>query len=369
MIHPVAFLHGRPGPHPTHAKYAQAVHADFHFVDFLLRWHDRPAPRLKRYLSWVACAVAFPRRRDYSVFLTEGPHFPPIVMKKLGLLRSDQKTVALMDNETFYFLKEGRYPPATAKGLKLALKQFDALLCIGEMETDLARDVLGPGCPPLYTVFNGIPGERQGVLRELRPRLEGTEIVFIGNGPDGWRVWYKGLDVVLDSLRLSLVSNDRLRLSVIGEWDPRTIQDLLSRAGLAGNPGVRFLGATKNVHEFLKQGSLYLHCGRGDAWAISVMEAMCGGLVPLVSEWTGAKEVVAQVSPELIVPLDPAVIAERILWYFGLGIEERQRLSLRCREVASAYTEERAVRHFVETFDRMLHELTATAPAYQPAQS
>src|SRR5688500_10597688 len=36
----IAFVHGRPGPHPTHTALAKAINAEFMFVDRILRYHD-----------------------------------------------------------------------------------------------------------------------------------------------------------------------------------------------------------------------------------------------------------------------------------------------------------------------------------------
>ena len=47
-----------------------------------------------------------------------------------------------------------------------------------------------------------------------------------------------------------------------------------------------------------------------------------------------------------MVPLDAGIAAERIRWYSVSASRERQVLSQRSREVASFYTEERAIKVF-----------------------
>jgi glycosyltransferase involved in cell wall biosynthesis len=355
--HATAFIHGRPEPHPTHAKYARSVRADFVPVDFLLRWHDRPAPRWRRYLSSLLCSAFFPGRRRYSVFLAEGPQFVPVIMKRLRLLGPRQKIIALLANETLFFLKEGRYSASTARLLIGALRTYDALICIGEMEAQLARLILGSGCPRIYTTFNGPPAERQRLLSRLRPALTSHEILFIGHGPDDWRAWYKGIDLMLEAFRISWQRDRRLRLTVAGNWSSNVARALRSGAGFTDESIVRFTGPSADLAAHLSRAALYLHCGRGDAWAISVLEAMCAGVVPIVSEWTGAGEVVRGVSEELICPLDAHRIADRILWYFGLLPAQREELSARCRAVVSRYTEAQAIQRFVSTFRTALEDL------------
>jgi len=77
---------------------------------------------------------------------------------------------------------------------------------------------------------------------------------------------------------------------------------------------------------------------------------MNAGLPALVSEWTGAKEVVEQVSKKLIAPLDPTAIAERIHWYFDLSPEEKKAFSEKSKEISKFYTEENSMKHYYNTF-------------------
>ena len=138
----VAYIYGRPGPHPFHRRLGQAIDADFVPVDFRFRWHDRQTHRLYRYLSWGTCALCFPRRHEYDLFLTDGPHIPPLVLKQLGLLRKNQRVAALMANEMLYFLKAGHYSRRSTRGILFALSRFDALICLGAYQTQLAHELL-----------------------------------------------------------------------------------------------------------------------------------------------------------------------------------------------------------------------------------
>lgn len=354
----IAFVHGRPAAHPAHTRFAQRVGADFHFTDGVLPLRDGVGGfRLRRYLSWLLSAYRLSARSEYSVILSEGPQFPLGLMKWLRLLRSKGKTVALLDNETLYFLREQRYSWIVSLAYKRLLGTYDALICVGEMETLLAKEILGAECPPIYRVIHGVPEARRRGLDATRPRLEGSNIMFCAHGPGGWRLWYKGLDIMLRAFWMSHEKCPELRLYVVGEWDRSAVEELLMPRRLEKREAVVFTGRQDCLGEWLTRSALYLHCGRGDAYAISVLEAMCAGVVPIVSEWTGAREVVERVSGDLVVPLDAEAISERILWYFGLDDSARRGLSDRCREIISEFTEEAADRRFEEAFGRMAKDL------------
>lgn len=345
------FIHGRPGPHPFHAALARAVGADFVPVDFLLRWHDRRSSRLRRYMSWILCAISFPNAGRYDVFLSEGPHFVPVIMRGLGRVRGRQKLVALMDNETLFFLKAGRYSATASYAQLWALRRYDVLMCVGRMEARLAESLVQRDQKPaVVRVRSGVAENRLPGLLEVRPELDARSLVFVGNGPDGWRGWYKGIDLLLEACG-RVGEKVPVRLSIVGDWRPEYIREVSGELP-PDRLDVRLIGHTDDPRPHLADAALYVHLGRGDAFGISVLEAMCAGLPALVSEWTGAAEAVERVDPSLVVPLDPEAAASRILWYLDLTEGVRSELSRRSREVASEYTEARAVREFVDAYWR-----------------
>lgn len=352
----IVFIHGRPGPHPFHGALAESVNADFLPVDFILRWHDRDSARTRRYLSWLLCSLFFPRRNKYSIFLTEGPHFLPVIMKRLHLLSKRQKAAALLDNETLYFLKARRYRRTTQQALLGVLADYDALFCVGRMQTELAKELLsGHAREPLFIkVHSSLPPHSREKLKLVRPNLDGRQILFIGNGPSGWRAWYKGIDLLVDSINLAASDlKEQLRLKIAGLWESAYAGALLARTP-ARSASIEFLGHLPDLAPALSDSALYVHLGRGEAFGISIIEAMYAGVPALVSEWTGAREAVEQVDPRLVVPLDAQAAAERICWYMRLPLEQKLKLSARSREVAATYTEERALGEFRDAVNQLL---------------
>ncbi|RMH15285.1 MAG: glycosyltransferase, partial [Gemmatimonadetes bacterium] len=317
----MAFVHGRPGPHPFHAALARAVGADFVFVDRLLPWHAGGAGRLRRYTSWVLNAVALPARRQRRLILSEGHHVVPVLMRRLRLLGADQRTAALLANEVLYFLYAGRYPPRTERALRTTLAAYDALVCVGSMLTDLARDLLGPACPPLYTIPSAVAEHRLEAFLRVTPAYERPALLFVGNGPDGWRGWYKGIDLLLAAFRRVVDARPDATLTVVGRWDADYLRGLVEAAGVPP-ASVHAPGPSETLAPYLAEASLYVHPARGEAWGITVVEAMRAGLEPVVSEWTGAREAVRRLDPDLVTPLDPDTIADAVLARWRLPLEE-----------------------------------------------
>jgi len=353
----VAYIHGRPSAHPMHARFAESVGAEFHYVDFKMRWQDRNRSILYKAFSWLVCALAFPNRKKYDIFLVDNLHFMPVIMKSLGLLRRRQKIVVHMGSHTLYFMYAHRFSKLNEWLHKQALRRYDAVICEGEMAADLTLRILGKKAPPIYIVINGIPQEH---FPKSEARVVDTSfktILFMGHGPGKDRMWYKGLDIMLEAFHLALETEPELRFRIVGNWEKEMIDQLLKPYPEKTRKAISLLPPQNDLEQVLKDVGLYLHCARGEAYGITILIALANGVPAIVSEWTGAKEVLKDIDTRLIVPLDASVIAQKIIWYFNLEPGERNLLSERSAKLARTYTERRAVSFHVEVFNKMLNDL------------
>jgi glycosyltransferase involved in cell wall biosynthesis len=276
-------------------------------------------------------------------------------MKKLGILREGQRVAALMCSEILYFLKTSYYSRTTRFSLIAALSSYDALVCIGNMQASLARELTAGARrpPPIHSIIASPLSQRQKELATLTPNLEGRGVVSIANGAPGWRAYYKGIDLTIEAAAIAARSVPDLSLALVGEWP----MDLLSQYARAFPSPESFasLGKLSDLTGILSRSALYLHLGRGDAFPASVLEAMAAGLPCIVSEWTGTREAVEQVHPRLVVPLDVRAAADSIEWYFGLPLEAKRSLSERSREIAKNYTLQKSIEVFGDAISEIFH--------------
>lgn len=188
------YIHGRPTGHPIHDNYAKLINADFCFTDHKLRWNDvENVSKVKRALSWIVCALTFPKRKEYKLFFCEGVREPLLIMKLLGLMSPNQKLVALMANENLYFLNEKKYGFFANLLMNSFLKKCDALICIGEYQANLAVKIQ-PNAK-IYTIFNGISCAKMKPLQEMQPDLQSNRILVIAHAFSETRMYYKGIDL------------------------------------------------------------------------------------------------------------------------------------------------------------------------------
>jgi len=352
----VAYIHGRPAAHPMHQKFAESVGGIFQPVDFKMRWQDKNRSILYRVISWLICAFTFPNKKDYNIFLVDNLHFYPVIMKVLHLISRKQKIVAHLGSHTLYFIYAHRFSRLTEWLHIQALKRYDALICEGKMAEELVKKILGKNTPKLYTVFMGIPKEQFPSENGVTKNLPGKNILFIGNGPNQFRMWYKGLDLMIAAFKLAKIKNTELTFTIVGDWEDGIIQELLKNCNEETKNSISFTGSTTDLGIYTRDASLYLHCGRGEAFAVSILIAMASGIPSIVSEWTGCKEVVEQVDTNLIVSLDENEIAEKIIWYFNLPFEKKELLSNKFREVTQKYTAENAISFHQHKFEQLIKD-------------
>jgi glycosyltransferase involved in cell wall biosynthesis len=144
-----------------------------------------------------------------------------------------------------------------------------------------------------------------------------------------------------------------ITFEIAGNWNNSLIKDIPNHV----RQRIKFVGKIDNVTEFLRGAVLYLHTARGEAWGISINEAMAAGIIPIVSEWTGAKEVVEQVSEKLVVPLDRNEIVSRVDWLLTLSDESRVEMSHQCKEISAQYPEYKAVDNFRSSFSNICNQV------------
>ncbi len=350
----IAFVHGRPGPHPFHGLLARSVKADFFLVDRWLRWHDQEnVSSLKRYLSWIVNAILFPAS-GYDILLSEGLHIMPLLVKFFHPF-SKVKIVGLMANEQPYFTFTGRYSSRTLKINKWAFNAYDYHICCSEMVEGLVkRYKKNSKC--VFRNFNAIDSVRELSLREVQPQWQSGNILFIGNGPGEWRAWYKGLDILLAAFVRINKEFTNSRLFIAGEWEPVFREIAMKGIPQEIRERIVWTGKTADLSILMSDSEVYVHPARGEAYGISVLEAMNAGLPVIVSEWTGASEVVRQVSPDLICANTVESVTAKVTALLNKGLETKQVISSKSRQVVAPYNEVRAVEAFEKVMKKIVNE-------------
>ena len=354
----VAYIYGRPSSHPMQVKCAEILNADFYPVDFKIRWHDKPdANKWLKYFSWIICAFTFPNVKKYNVFLAGGLHVTMPLMRVFKQIRKNQKIIVHLGDHTLYFLYSKKYLGRVRQLYLWSLSKYDAIIVEGKMGAYFAKQILGEKLPPIYCVTSGIPKLHFNAVVNNQPNLNSKKILFMGQGPNENRMFYKGLDITINAFNKASNNDSELELIIIGEWELEIKNKLLSNLNASIANKIHFIGQVDNLAPYMGTGFVYLHCARGEAFGVTVLIAMLAGMIPIVSELTGAKEVVELVDPDLIVELETDSISKQIIRVINLSKEEKLLYSEKCKALAKEYSEENVMNNYKVTFEKVCHDL------------
>jgi len=351
----ILYLHGRPMAHPMHTTLAKSVNSEFYPVDKYLRWQDANRSMTYRIISWIVNAFTYPVRK-YDYILVDNLHFSPVIAKKFGLL-GKRKVIVHLGSHTLYFMYAKRFSPLVGYLHRYALKNYDVLLCEGKMAEELVKKILGSQSPKKFVTYLGVPAERYSKLKNITPDLRSKTILIIANGPGEFREWYKGIDIMISAYTKVRKYDKELSLTILGEWDREIIDKNLSSVPEEIKKTIKFVGSVGQIEGYLANSSLCIHCTRGDAFPTSTLEVMAAGVVPLISNWTGTKEIIEVIDRRLVVTLEVEKIAESLSWFFSLRYDEKLKISNKCREVVKNFTESKAKEQYQETFSQINQSL------------
>ena len=199
------------------------------------------------------------------------------------------------------YVESGRVHRRTVERKTLEIGLADRVLTVSRLARDSYVDA-GVDVAKVYSLPMGAdlrmfrPPSEVGGDREGRP----VRFVFVGHaGPR------KGADVLLDAVRRlnERGYGGRFTLTFVGNAD-RGVSD---EARGHGNVAFRGWVSHRRLPEELRTHDVLVLPSRHDSFGMVVVEAMACGLAPLISNQTGAKEVIDPERSGFVVPVDDSV--------------------------------------------------------------
>ena len=127
----------------------------------------------------------------------------------------------------------------------------------------------------------------------------------------------KGLDYLLDALRLLKDKNDKFKLLIAGSGSKKYFKKRIKKLGLSNS--VIMFGKLKNVREIYQASDIFVYPTLFDAFGNVALEAMYCGCVPLISKYCGSSEIAELADKNLIIndPTDHKEIYLKISTYLN----------------------------------------------------
>lgn len=262
--------------------------------------------------------------RDSDIYLVEGNFITVLIAKKLNLIKKDALIIKYLGEPIFYRLLNGEISGFKKFFLTYFLRQLDGFICHGDWQAKLLSKYL-PNAEKMVVYTPILPRTYKKLKNAKLPKLNSHNLLTIGND----RVKYKGLDISIEAFKMIKKKYKDAELIVIGKHDKKFIERYKEVDGL------RFMGFVPSILPFIGNSSLYIHPSRGEAFGLSITEAMLGGLPAIVSKDTGAKTIVKDLGKRFIVKTGNSYdLYKQIDWYFQQNYKKKIALSKKSRRIA-----------------------------------
>jgi len=197
--------------------------------------------------------------------------------------------------------------------LRLLTSVVDRVICVSEanrhfLEHHRIRT-------PMHVIYNGIGignYTRDGVRDDLRAELGIPEDAFVLFFM-GSMIHRKGIDILLQALRIVKTTHHNVALILIGGGDRSTYEGLAEELGVAEL--VHFLGFLENYpYEAFVTADVYVSASRAESFGLSIAEAQLMGVPVIATAVGGVPEVIDDGRTGLLVTSEaPAELACAIL--------------------------------------------------------
>ena len=239
-------------------------------------------------------------------------------------------------------------------------RRLDAGIAVARGAADwYAAQGFGPATK-VHTLWKGVdlaPFDRGITLRRVtRDELGIADGEFVV-GTACRLAWQKGVDQLLEAIRLVAPRLPQARFLVVG--DGRERAEIEAAAGDLGSR-VRFLGHREDVPTLLAAVDLFVQPSRHEVMVQTTLEAMAAGLPVVSTRTVGADEAIVDGESGVLVPVgDASAMADAVA---ALGNDPGRRAML--GRAARARIEARfTLTHMLDRAERLLGRIAAGAPS------
>lgn len=301
--------HGE-SPHPCHQGFAEAIGADQIGLDeFSVGYADGTIP------TEVVNGLLL---NQYDVYVSEGTR--PLYGTLAKASMNSSTVVYLAADAELYKLLDSGYELSGLNRIigsygisaigALFDRYIDGVIAVSDWTASYVRNVVQKPTRIAH------PYVQPGLFDELKaanPDLDKNVAVTVGSYE-----MYKGQDLLVEAWPNVRRKHPDAELRLVGRGYPNQFEAV---------EGVSVQGYVDNLAAELSKASLYVQPSRADSFPVSVLEGLLTGLPAVVTETTGTKSEVTEISDTFVVETDAEGLAAGINRYFSMDTERRQKMS------------------------------------------
>ncbi len=329
------------GGHPVHRRFGDAIGATNLQIQFLSK---KAQPTPLKALNLLRSSLAIPS--GYDCIVCEACYYYPAIRRSLGLL-GKASIVNLNCGPLLNDVLGGKVGGMERRMLLSLIEEVDGHLVYGTYGQEIIKKFKVTA--PVGIVYPFIESSSIGRLVRVMPDLTSPVISTIAaRGP-----YNKGLDLAFKAIGIVRKQHPNAIINVVTRMEESEIVTV-------GGYDPSFVRVSRNVSDIstvFSDSSLYIQPSRGDMFPVSCLESMAAGVPTIVSDENGAKELIGQIDPRMIVKPNEDSLAREILRYFDLSLSQRKDIGSQSRSVASSFDETRMVKRFKNEFERLKNQM------------
>lgn len=172
----------------------------------------------------------------------------------------------------------------------------------------------------------------------IRANMDNKNIIFTGR-----IIKDKGVPLLIRIVN-DLDSKYIDKLYLVGNIDEK-IDELKTK-----NNRVVMTGWTDHVEEYLKKSSIYVNLANHESFGVGILEAMTAGVIPIVTEYCGIKEIIKPISEKLVCERNVLSVSRAIKW---IQSGNKNMLSKQCKLAAEKLKKGSSIKEFKEKFNSL----------------
>jgi len=322
-LHGITFFSSRP--HRVHEAFAKSVNADVYLFKF-----DGKTKRPFRELV----KAPFARKPGSRAYICESPLYLFTVIPQ-KLLRPDIKVILMATSPFRIYFEKGGVPGRML--FRWALNRTDGVIAVSEYVADFYRGIVR--CPVTVAYPYADIERYDGDFSDFSSK----NIVFLGK-----MMPYKGVDILIEAFKMIRQASPDSKLYLMGHFKDASLK-------LPEVDGMETVGQVDDPREYFSKSCIYMHPAREEAFGVSIIEACASGLLPIVSCYTGAAEILKPICPELVVDsLHPEAYCSRALEVMAWDIDKKRKVSAALKTAARQFRKEERIQKFQIAFEELL---------------
>lgn len=260
------------------------------------------------------------------------------------VFRKDRKSKIILINDDSFFDTFDKIGGLRKYLYNKLIKNIDGVISTSKLvDSKIPVKAIPREIVPLFLNVNR--------FKNISPDFKKKTIGYIGR-----LITPKGSDILFKVFLKIHDYDQEYKLDVIGPlWDRRTVKEFNSIKKRYPE-SIHTTEFTNHPWTYIKDCSDYINAARIEPFGINILEAMCAGIPPVVTNRCGAAEFVAKASERLVVEPDVDDLYEAFLW-LNEDQKRKRLLAKKCKEIASQITRKKSVDKFKESFFSILDDI------------